>query len=149
MLLASALLNLGLDAYLVIGLGWGIAGAAIATVAAQVLQTALLAAIVLRKRTALGARRSLLLLRGLPSPRRTLSFVTYAGPMAFVLFGKIMCYNAMTLAATCGGVAALAAHQVLGACCRGQGVFRFFFLLVPSNWRRVPSNLRPLPSNQR
>jgi hypothetical protein len=58
--------------------------------------------------------RSPLLLRGWPSLQRLLSFVSFAGPMAFVLFGKVACYNAMTLAATSGGVITLAAHQVRG-----------------------------------
>ena len=112
-LVASGLINLVLDLYLVSVVGMGIGGAALATVAAQLVQVLLLAIAVQRKRASIGAgNSSRLLISGWPSPRRLLSFVTFAGPMAFVLVGKVACYNSMTLAATRGGVVALAAHQV-------------------------------------
>ena len=111
-LVASGLLNLGLDLFLVRTCGMGIGGAAVATLAAQLLQTTLLAIVVQRKRRARGLGGSWLLLRGRPSLRRLRTFLTFAGPMALVLFGKIACYNSMTLAATTD-VASLAAHQVL------------------------------------
>lgn len=139
-LMLSAGVNLGLDLYLVLGLGRGIGGAAWATVAAQIVQVTLLAFAVQRKRGAIGVgdSRPHSLLRAPPSAGRVLNFVRFAGrgrrtllrrrpasltemaptavrrPMAFVLFGKITCYNAMTLVATKGGVVSLAAHQVLG-----------------------------------
>ena len=104
--------SLFLDIYLVMNLGMGIAGAAIATVAAQLVQTFLLAIVVQRKRAKANAGSSWLLLRpGLPSRSRILRFLAFAGPIFLVLLGKISCYNAMTLAATASGVVALAAHQ--------------------------------------
>ena len=106
--------SLFLDIYLVIGLGMGIAGAAIATLASQLVQTFMLAVVVQRKRAMAGAGSSWLLLRpGLPSRSRILRFLAFAGPIFLVLLGKISCYNAMTLAATTGGVVALAAHQAM------------------------------------
>lgn len=136
----SALVNLLLDVYLVRVVGMGIGGAALATLAAQVVQACMLGVSVGNKRVAAltkvpatgdGSSKSAnanahehgdealrkkprlsLLLRGRPSWPRLLSFVSFAGPMAFVLFGKVACYNAMTLAATSGGVITLAAHQV-------------------------------------
>ena len=50
MLVVSALVNLGLDLLLVNRFGMGIGGAAIATLAAQLIQTLLLAIVVQRKR---------------------------------------------------------------------------------------------------
>lgn len=113
-LVSSGLLNLVLDIYLVTKLGMGIGGAAWATLASQLLQTALLAFIVQRKRAKAGAGDSWLLVRpGLPEPKRLLKFVTFAGPIFLVLLGKISCYNAMTLGATANGIVALAAHQAM------------------------------------
>ena len=82
----------------------GIGGAAIATLASQLMQTLLLAIVVQRKRAKAGAGTSWLLLRGWPNRKRLLKFVTFAGPIFLVLIGKISCYNAMTLAATTNGV---------------------------------------------
>jgi putative MATE family efflux protein len=112
-LLASGSLNLVLDLYLVISRGMGIGGAAIATLAAQVVQMLMLAGVVQRKRGKLGASGGPLLLRGRPTLSRIGSFLTFAGPIFLVLLGKVSCYNAMTLAATTLGVISLASHQVL------------------------------------
>ena len=112
-LVTCGLLNLGLDLYLVNVVGMGIGGAAIATLASQVVQALMLAFVVQRKRRAAGAGTSWLLLRGGPSWRRISKFLSFAGPIFLVLCGKISCYNAMTLAATAGGIAALAGHQAM------------------------------------
>lgn len=76
-LVTSGLVNLVLDVYLVNVLHMGIGGAAIATLVAQLLQTALLAYVVQRKRAAAGLGRSWLLVQGGPNLGRLLSFVTY------------------------------------------------------------------------
>lgn len=113
-LLVCGALNLGLDLVLVRSCGMGIGGAAIATLAAQLLQTALLAYVVQRKkRRGVAAAAAVatsaspvlasqgpqwLLLRGRPSLPRIRTFLAFAGPMALVLMGKIACYNSMTCA---------------------------------------------------
>ena len=108
-LLVCGALNLGLDLVLVRSCGMGIGGAAIATLAAQLLQTALLAYVVQRKKRRGAAAASAstmlasqgpqwLLLRGRPSLPRIRTFLAFAGPMALVLMGKIACYNSMTCA---------------------------------------------------
>ena len=114
-LLASGSLNLVLDLHLVIGRGMGIGGAAIATLAAQIVQMLILAFVVQRKRTSLGVGGGRLLISGAPTLRRTGDFLRFAGPIFLVLLGKVSCYNAMTLAATTLGVISLAAHQVRDA----------------------------------
>jgi len=110
----GGLLNLALDLWLVLGCGMGIAGAASATVVSQVVQVLVLAVIVKRKRSRLvpGVTAPTLLQRP-PSPARLVDFLSFAGPIFCVLIGKISCYNSMTLAATAGGVVALAGHQVV------------------------------------
>jgi Na+-driven multidrug efflux pump len=113
-LLTCGGLNLFLDIYFVKTLAMGIQGAGLATLIAQLLQTALLAFVVQRKRAAaVDGERGWLLLRGRPSIVRLRNFLSFAGPIFLVLLGKISCYNAMTLVATTSGVAALAAHQAM------------------------------------
>ena len=132
--------SLFLDIYLVMNLGMGIAGAAIATVAAQLVQTFLLAIVVQRKRAKANAGSSWLLLRpGLPSRSRILRFLAFAGPIFLVLLGKISCYNAMTLAATTGGVVSLAAHQAMISvfflgCKFGDAVSQTAQAYLPACW---------------
>ena len=99
------------DLFLVLRLQWGIAGAAIATCVSQAVQLGLLWHIVQRKRAAFGVQGGLL--QRPPRPRRLAEFLTFAGPIFLVLLGKICCYNSMTIAATSGGVVALAGHQVI------------------------------------
>ncbi|KAL1525341.1 hypothetical protein AB1Y20_020201 [Prymnesium parvum] len=112
-LVVAGALNLVLDLWLVNGMGLGIGGAAIATLFSQLVQVALLAVVVQRKRAALGVRSGWALIGKPPPPKRLMTFLAFAGPIFLVLLGKISCYNAMTLAATSGGVVALAAHQVM------------------------------------
>ena len=109
----GGVLNLGLDLLLVCRLGYGIGGAAIATLTAQVATLAVLAVSVRRKRAA--ALGSPSLLRGRPSATRLRAFLQFAGPIFLVLLGKIACYNTMTLVAGRCGLVALAAHQALFA----------------------------------
>tara|TARA_B110001452_G_scaffold262019_1_gene261493 strand:- start:714 stop:2333 length:1620 start_codon:yes stop_codon:yes gene_type:complete len=113
-ILLGGLLNLALDVWLVLGRGMGIAGAAVATVVSQVVQVLVLAVIVRRKRRRLVPEVTApTLLQRPPSPARLADFLSFAGPIFCVLIGKISCYNSMTLAATAGGVVALAGHQVV------------------------------------
>lgn len=49
----------------------------------------------------------------LPDRSSLLSLVSLAGPIFFVMLGKIACYSALTLRAADFGVAALASHNVL------------------------------------
>lgn len=114
-LMFAGSLNLCLDLWLVRGVGMGIGGAAIATLASQLVQVALLAWVVQRKRRRTGVALGWSLVGAPPSPSRLLSFLSFAGPIFLVLLGKISCYNSMTLAATSGGVVALAAHQVMAS----------------------------------
>ena len=113
-LTVAGMLNLGLDLWLVNVVGLGIGGAAIATLISQLVQTLLLGIAVQRKRAAvLKPGGGWALVGRPPSPKQLLAFLTFAGPIFLVLLGKISCYNAMTLAATSGGVVSLAAHQVI------------------------------------
>lgn len=104
-------LNFALDMLLCFGLRMGVVGAAIATVASQFVQTAVLLLALLRQRRRLCPERTGLL-AAWPAPRVLRRYLNYAGPIFFVIQGKILCYNSMTLAVTASGVTALAAHQV-------------------------------------
>ena len=104
-LVTCGALNFVLDVFLVKTLAMGIGGAAIATLAAQLLQVLLPAIVVQRKRSkAMGSGKGWLLLQGRPEAKRLLRFLGFAGPIFFVLVGKICCYNAMTIAATTSGL---------------------------------------------
>ena len=120
-LTVAAILNLGLDLWLVNMVGLGIGGAAIATLISQLVQVFLLAIAVQRKRPAvLGSSGGWALTGRPPSPKQLFAFLTFAGPIFLVLLGKISCYNAMTVAASSGGVISLAAHQVSARSNLGQ-----------------------------
>lgn len=49
----------------------------------------------------------------IPRPSHVARFFTFAGPIAFALLGKTICYSALTWAAGLCGSVPLAAHQVL------------------------------------
>ena len=49
----------------------------------------------------------------LPDAEGLRDLIKLAGPIFFVMFGKILCYNAMTYRATAFGVAALATHNIM------------------------------------
>ncbi|KAG8469841.1 hypothetical protein KFE25_006296 [Diacronema lutheri] len=105
-------LNLALDVYACVHLRMGIVGAALATLASQVVQSLLLVRALNRRRRELApdAARALV---APPSRAALVAFASFAGPLFFVILGKMLCYNMMTIAVTSSGLLALAAHQVL------------------------------------
>lgn len=108
----GGILNLVLDVVACIYLRMGIVGAAIATLASQVVQCALLVLALYRRQRKLSPESPVSILKP-PSAAVLRGFVKFAGPLFFVILGKSFCYNMMTVAASSSGVLALAAHQVL------------------------------------
>ena len=136
----ASLINVVGDLYLVAGCGMGVHGAAIATATASVASTLVLLRQVYRK---MGHWRSLMkttqtngteppatgsdgdtdkasLLReeqipflSLPNRSGLMQLVGLAGPIFFVMIGKIVCYSAMTLRATDFGMIELASHNIM------------------------------------
>jgi len=131
-------LNLILDIVLCLQLGLGVVGAAYATLASQVVQASVLLIALLHKRSRLCPRltwRTPLI--GKPSLSVLTKFVKFAGPIFFVILGKLVSYNSMTLAVTSSGLAALAAHQVLAtiffiACKMGDALSQTVQAFLPA-----------------
>lgn len=100
-------INLVLDPLLIFGLGWGLAGAAIATVVAQWAGAlAFLWLILVRRRDALGVRLVL------PRPRDLLPFLQVGGALLARTAALIGTMTVATAVATRVGTLAVAAHQV-------------------------------------
>lgn len=100
------LVNLVLDPILIFALGWGLAGAAIATVVAQVAGAAAFLVLLLGRRARIGPARSL------PRPRELVPMLRVGGALAartYALFGLL---TAATAVAAREGVVEVAAHQV-------------------------------------
>lgn len=113
--LVASIVNVVGDIFLVAKVGMGLRGAAIATAAA-------------------GAASSLVLIReskrkvdkwqksdtiekspfvSLPDPKSFISLVKLAGPIFFVIVGKLVCYSAMTLKASDFGMLSLTTHNIM------------------------------------
>lgn len=105
--LALNVVNLVLDPLLIFGFGWGIAGAAVATVVAQWSGAlCFLWLVLVRRREALGVRREL------PRPRDLLPFLHIGGTLVIRTFSLIGTLTLATAVATRIGTVAVAAHQV-------------------------------------
>ncbi len=105
--LALNVVNLVLDPLLIFGFGWGIAGAAVATVVAQWSGAlCFLWLVLVRRREALGVRLEL------PRPRDLLPFLHIGGTLVIRTFSLIGTLTLATAVATRIGTVAVAAHQV-------------------------------------
>jgi len=111
--LAAGMINYILDVGLVSYGKCGIAGAAVATVIAEVVGTIVLLRALKRSQ---GPRR-LYPFIWLSSPLQDIiKFFSFAGPVFFALFGKSLCYTSLGVAAQMMGTVPLAAHQVMLRC---------------------------------
>lgn len=99
--------------------GWGIAGAAVATLVADCTAAIFLMTRAYRQRLARGGVTSLLLI---PSIANLRQFSVYAAPIFFTILGKSVVYNGVSVAVGRLGSLALAAHEVL---------LRSFFFWTP------------------
>ncbi|CAM9161887.1 unnamed protein product [Phaeothamnion confervicola] len=110
--LTVVLITGGINAVGDLGLAWalkfGIAGAAVATAASDVVSMALLGRALQRMQ---GVRRYPFM--RLPNLTSLRHFLSFAGPVFFALLMKVICYSSMTnTAAGCGNVQ-LASHNVM------------------------------------
>ncbi|MFQ5747194.1 MAG: MATE family efflux transporter [Gemmatimonadota bacterium] len=113
--------NLVLDPLLIFGLGWGLEGAAVASLAAQWAGAAgFLHLLLVRHRRALGIRLAR------PRVRRLLPFLRIGGELAVRTFSLLGTLALATAVATRVGTAAVAAHQV------ASQVWLFLALVVDS-----------------
>ncbi|CAM9378413.1 unnamed protein product, partial [Laminaria digitata] len=106
-IVASAI-NAGGDWLTVCRMNMGVFGAAAATASAETVSMVLLAVAVWR---AQGKRLHKFV--ALPSWEELKVFLNFAGPIAFALLGKVICYSIMTLTVTTLGTIPLATHNVM------------------------------------
>ncbi|CAM9150744.1 unnamed protein product [Ectocarpus sp. 12 AP-2014] len=106
-LIASAMNGLG-DWVAVCRMGMGVFGAAAATASAETVSMVLLGLAVWR---AQGERVYKFV--ELPSAEELKVFLDFAGPIAFALLGKVLCYSVMTITVTAIGPLPLATHNVM------------------------------------
>ncbi|CAM9472831.1 unnamed protein product [Scytosiphon promiscuus] len=106
-LVTSAINGVG-DWYSVCRMGLGVFGAAAATASAETVSMLLLGVAVWR---AQGKR--LYKFVALPSREELKVFLNFAGPIAFALLGKVLCYSVMTITVTAIGTIPLATHNVM------------------------------------
>lgn len=99
--------NLILDPLLIFGLGWGLAGAAVATLAAQWLGAALFLGVLLGSRR----RRYRISLRP-PHPRELLPLLRIGGALSIRTLALLLAMTLSTAVAARVGLVELAAHQV-------------------------------------
>ena len=119
---AASIINVVGDILLVAKYKMGLAGAAIATAAAGVGSSFILLAKTKRKVSDWKAttlqqtkdnKHSLPSFISLPDPKSFVSLVKLAGPIFFVLLGKIICYSSMTLRASDFEMMSLATHNIM------------------------------------
>lgn len=108
---ASAIANLVGDVFLVFGLGWGIAGAATATLLAQVMGVLYLLAEVTRRSSTPVT---------FPTVQRMKEFIALGLPVALAIIGQSATTLFTTVAASGCATVSLAAHQVI------YGIFLLF-----------------------
>jgi len=122
--LVASLVNIIGDYILVAKMNWGIRGAAWATSMASILANGILVRKVWQKmqRWKYNQPRKVqdVPFLSLPNREAFVSLIQLAGPIFFVLIGKIMGYSSMTITAGSFGIAPLACHNVL------MRVFFFF-----------------------
>ena len=113
--LAASIINVFGDVVLVAKVGMGLRGAAIATAAAGAASSLILIMEsrkkVLRWRTSLPEDKTPFI--SLPDLTSFISLVKLAGPIFFVILGKLVCYSAMTLRASDFGMRSLATHNIM------------------------------------
>jgi len=113
--LAASIINVFGDFVLVAKVGMGLRGAAIATAAAGVASSLILiresSKKVARWRASTpGDNRPFI---SLPDLTSFVTLVKLAGPIFFVILGKLICYSAMTLRASDFGMRSLATHNIM------------------------------------
>eukprot|EP00573_Skeletonema_grethae_P012278 CAMPEP_0201696708 /NCGR_PEP_ID=MMETSP0578-20130828/8291_1 /ASSEMBLY_ACC=CAM_ASM_000663 /TAXON_ID=267565 /ORGANISM="Skeletonema grethea, Strain CCMP 1804" /LENGTH=586 /DNA_ID=CAMNT_0048182737 /DNA_START=111 /DNA_END=1871 /DNA_ORIENTATION=- len=122
--LVASLVNIIGDYILVAKMNWGIRGAAWATSMASILANGILVRKVWQKMQRWKYKQSRKVqdvpFLSLPNREAFVSLIKLAGPIFFVLIGKIMGYSSMTITAGSFGIAPLACHNVL------MRVFFFF-----------------------
>ncbi len=122
--LVASLVNIIGDYILVAKMNWGIRGAAWATSMASILANGILVRKVWQKMQRWKYKQSRKVqdvpFLSLPNREAFASLIKLAGPIFFVLIGKIMGYSSMTITAGSFGIAPLACHNVL------MRVFFFF-----------------------
>ncbi len=122
--LVASLVNIIGDYILVAKMNWGIRGAAWATSLASILANGILVRKVWQKMQRWKYKQSRKVqdvpFLSLPNREAFVSLIKLAGPIFFVLIGKIMGYSSMTITAGSFGIAPLACHNVL------MRVFFFF-----------------------
>ena len=125
--LAASLINVFGDILLVAKYKMGLIGAALATAAAGVGSSFILLAKTKEKVRNWKAnvsssvlddenqnvKKSLPLFISLPDPKSLVSLIKLAGPIFFVLVGKIICYSSMTLRASDFEMMSLATHNIM------------------------------------
>lgn len=113
--LAASIINVFGDVFLVAKVGMGLRGAAIATAAAGAASSLILIMEsrkkVARWRTSLPGDKTPFI--SLPDLTSFISLVKLAGPIFFVILGKLVCYSAMTLRASDFGMRSLATHNIM------------------------------------
>ncbi|MFO7588044.1 MAG: MATE family efflux transporter [Gemmatimonadota bacterium] len=101
------IVNLALDPLFIFGFGWGLEGAALATLIAQWSGALWFLDLLLRRR-----REALGVARGLPAPRDLLPFLRVGGELIVRTLALIGTLTLATAIATRVGTVAVAAHQV-------------------------------------
>ncbi|EED95902.1 hypothetical protein THAPSDRAFT_31622, partial [Thalassiosira pseudonana CCMP1335] len=114
----ASIANIIGDYFFVAKMGFGVRGAALATSIASVLANGILVFRVWKMRQT--DDPSLTPFISFPNRKDFVSLLKLAGPMFFVLIGKVMGYSAMTVKAGSFGMVSLACHNVL------MRVFFFF-----------------------
>lgn len=113
--LAASIINVFGDVVLVAKVGMGLRGAAIATAAAGAASSLILIMEsrkkVFRWRASLPEDKTPFI--SLPDLTSFISLVNLAGPIFFVILGKLVCYSAMTLRASDFGMRSLATHNIM------------------------------------
>ena len=107
---ASGLLNLFLDVLLVSVLGYGIGGAAWATVVSEIACAGIVVRAVLTKIQSPPSRARASLL---PTREAVATYTAFAKPLVLTLIGKIATYSSLAHVATTVSVTSTAAHRVL------------------------------------
>eukprot|EP00804_Cyclotella_cryptica_P013258 CCRYP_007024-RB/>CCRYP_007024-RB protein AED:0.14 eAED:0.14 QI:0/0/0/1/0/0/4/0/545 len=109
--LVASLTNIIGDYFFVAKLGFGVRGAALATSLASMMSNGILVSNLWRAVQHTSVSR--LPFVSFPDRKSFVSLVQLAGPMFFVLVGKVMGYSAMTMRAGTFGLVSLACHNIL------------------------------------
>jgi len=113
----GAIANLVGDLYFVKGLGMGLTGAAIATSMSQVFGALYLLVEVMKRIPNIKDKKVNIIMKlkeyiSIPSIKEIGKFLSFCGPLSFVLFAKSFLWSYTTYACSTAGAAQLAAHQI-------------------------------------